>query len=221
MSRTNKSVPLGSGRVYMVEHNGTMLTAAQIVAACIDDNLLGETKGGATLAYTATKHSEKDDFGVLERVVLTEEDVKLKLGGLFSWAPGTLEKLIATARHETEGDYTVYKIGGIENDNGKSYVVIFKHIDKVLGDMYFAIVGTNDNGLELAFVPDATTKPAPEFTARPHDGQGTLLKYFETAPASAAATPAAGGSGSGSGSGGSGSGSGSGSGGSGSSGSGT
>ena len=170
MARTNRTVPLGSGRCFTSEFNGTMPTAAEIVAMCVDANLLGETKGGATISYTGTVHDEKDDFGRLERVVLTDEDVKLKLGGLFSWAPGTLEKLIATARHATEGDYTVYKIGGIEQSNGKKYVIVFEHIDKVEGNLYFAIVGTNTGTIDLAFMPDATTKPQPEFTAHPQDG---------------------------------------------------
>lgn len=185
MPRTNRTVPLGSGRCYMSEFNGTMPTAAEIKAMCIDANLLGETKGGATVSYTATTHAEKDDFGKLERDVLTEEDVKLKLGGLFSWAPGTLEKLIATARHATEDEITVYKIGGIEQSNGKKYVIVFKHIDKVEGNLYFAIVGTNTGAIDLAFMSDATTKIVPEFTAHPQDGEGTLLKFFEEAPAAA------------------------------------
>lgn len=183
MARNNKSVPLGSGRTYVAELTEEMsLLAADLVGLCKEENLLGETKNGATLSYTSSTHKEQDDHGVLMRIITTEEEAKLKLG-LFSWCNETLTKLVATGRMAMEGDYNVLKLGGLNNDNGKRYVVIFRQIDPQLGDLYVAIVGTNTAGLSLAFARDNTTKLEPEFTALPCDEEGTLIKMFEALPA--------------------------------------
>ena len=183
MARNKKSVPLGSGRCYVAElTEGMSLMAADLVALCTDENLLGETKNGATLTYTASVHKEQDDHGVLIREITTKEEAKLKLG-VFSWCLDTLNLLAATARKVKEGEYDVLKLGGLNNDNGTSYVVVFKHIDPKLGNLYVAIVGTNTAGLILAFARDNTTKLDPEFTALPCDDEGTLIKMFEALPA--------------------------------------
>lgn len=183
MNRTKKTVPLGSGRAYLSEFTGEKIpAAAELVALCTAENLIGETKSGATLTYTVNVHKEQDDHGVLVRTVLTDEEAKLKLG-VFSWNLETLEDLSATARTVADGDYTVLKLGGLNNDNGKSYVVVFKHIDPKEGDLYIALVGTNTAGLSLAFARDNTTKLEPEFTALPSDDEGTLVTMFEGLPA--------------------------------------
>ena len=187
MARTKKSVPLGSGRCYVAElTEGMSLMAADLVALCIDDNLLGETKNGATLTYSASTHKEQDDHGVLMRIITLDEEAKMRLG-VFSWCNETLTKLVSTGRMAKEGEYNVLKLGGLSNDNGKVYVVIFKVIDPKEGDLYVAIVGTNTAGLTLAFARDNTTKLEPEFTAQPCDNEGTLIKIFEALPAAAAA----------------------------------
>lgn len=192
MARNKKTVPLGSGRCYVAElTEGMTLQAAELVALCTDENLLGETKNGATLTYTANVHKEQDDHGVLIRVITTDEEAKLKLG-VFSWCLDTLTLLAATARKVKEGEYDVLKIGGLNHDDGKSYVVVFKHLDPKEGDLYIAIVGSNTAGLSLAFARDNTTKLEPEFTALPSDDEGTLIKMFEALPAAAAATTQAG-----------------------------
>lgn len=182
MARTNKTVPLGSGRCYVAESTtGTFPTAAELVALCIDDNLLGETVNGATVTYTAEKHEEKDDHGVLMRVDTIEETAKLGLG-LFSWCQETLTKLSSTGRIEEDGDYSVLKLGGLDNDDGKVYTIVFKHDDKKVGNLYVALIGTNTADISLAFAKDATTKLNPEFTAQPGDTAGTLLEMFEDLP---------------------------------------
>lgn len=182
MAKTNrdkKTVPLGSGRFYLSEFDGTtMPDAAALAALCTEDNLIGETKGGATLTYSFTEHKEQDDHGKLMRILMTEEEAKLK-GGIFSWCNATLTKLVRTGRLSTEGKYNVLKIGGLDNDNGKQYIVIFKHIDPKYPPLYVAIVGTNSAGLSLAFARDNTSKLEPEFTALPCDDEGSLIYILE------------------------------------------
>lgn len=182
MARTNKTVPLGSGRCYVAEFTAeSMPAAADLVALCKDENLLGETINGGTFSYSAEKHEEKDDHGVLMRIDTIEETAKLGLG-VFSWCNDTLTKLISTARVEADGQYQVLKIGGLDKDNGKLYTVIFKHDDKKNGNLYIALVGTNTADISLAFAKDSTTKLSPEFTAQPSDAEGTLAYMFEDLP---------------------------------------
>lgn len=177
-NRTKKTVPLGSGRFYISEYDGAVLTTEKIVAACAEDNQFGETKGGATLTYTATEHKEQDDHGVLTRVIVTEEEAKLK-GGIFSWMPEMLTKLVRTGRVSDEEKYRVVKIGGLNNDDGKQHIVVFKHIDPKYPPLYVAIVGTNSAGLQIAFARDSSSKLEPEFTAMPGDDEGTLIFIVE------------------------------------------
>lgn len=184
MERTKKSIALGSGFTYLTEFTGELPSVSELVAACTEENKLGETKGGATLTYTATTHEEKDDFGLVMRVITTEEEAKLKTG-LFTWAIGTLPKLVSTGRMSTDGEYNVLRIGGLDNDDGKRYVVIFRHVDKLYGDLYVIIVGTNTAGLSIAFARDSASKLEPEFTAIPQDDAGTLILIAEKKPSAA------------------------------------
>lgn len=177
----NKRVALGSGQCYVQEFDGTFPTAEELVAMCTPENHLGYTKNGATVSYSGTVHKEQDDHGHLVRIVTLDEEVKLRLG-VFNWTPETLTRLVATGRMVKQGKYNVLKIGGLNNDNGKSYVVVFKQIDPKEGDLYLALVGTNTAGLSLAFARDNATKLEPEFTAQPADDDGTLLVMFEDVP---------------------------------------
>ena len=177
-NRSKKTVPLGSGRFYISEFSGSMPDAVALVALCTAESQFGETKGGETLTYSATEHKEQDDHGVLMRIIITEEEAKLK-GGIFSWNPEMLTKLVRTGRMSTTGNYNVLKIGGLNNDDGKQYVVIFKHIDPKYPPLYVAIVGTNSAGLQIAFARDNTSKLEPEFTALPCDDEGSLIYVVE------------------------------------------
>jgi len=177
-NRTKKTVPLGSGLTYIVEAPATLPSIDDIVAYCTDENQYGETKSGATLTYSMTEHREQDDHGKLVRVITTDEDVKFKTG-VFSWCPGMLPKLIRTGRMTTEGKYNVLRIGGLNNDDGKQYLVIFKHIDPKYPPLYIILVGTNTAGLTLVFARDNTTKLEPEFTAEAMDDAGTRLMIVE------------------------------------------
>ena len=173
-ARTSKSVPIGSGYFHVLEYTGTLETLPTLIGKLTASTRFGTTSGGATLTYTGTTHEEKDDLGTVGRVITIEEEVKLK-GGIFSWEPGMLEKLCSTARVDnTDVTYNILRLGGLDNDNGKQYVIVFEHVDKQLGNLYIVIVGSNTNGLSLAFAKDNTTKLEPEFTATPQDDDGTL-----------------------------------------------
>ena len=59
--RDGKSITLGSGKLYLIPFTDAMPTTAEI---CVDDNLLGYIKSGASLEYTEETYEEKDDLGV-------------------------------------------------------------------------------------------------------------------------------------------------------------
>ena len=51
--------------------------------------------------------------------------------------------------------------------------------DKKDGDLYVVIVGRNTAGMTVTFATDAGSVIEPEFTAKPHDEDGTLVVVME------------------------------------------
>ena len=168
---------LGSGEIYIDEFSGTIPQDSALETAA---KRLGYIKGGATI-YKAI-----DDLGRVSKVITTDEQATLTCG-IMTWNAETLKKLIARGRLTTTaataqaaGKNTL-KIGG-GTDDGKKYVIRFVHTDAADGDLRVTIVGKNEAGLELAFAKDAETVVNPEFTALPHDNDGTLIQIDETIP---------------------------------------
>lgn len=174
MSAKEKIV-LGSGHTYIMAYTGEIPAIEEIEK---EENRLGHTSGGASLEYTPENYTATDDFGVVTKTIITKEEALLKLG-ICTWCGETLEKLTSTARVSTEGNKRIVKIGGIGNDNGKSYVILFAHKDKRDGNIYILLVGKNTAALTLAFAKDSETVINPEFKAEPQDDEGTLIKYIE------------------------------------------
>jgi hypothetical protein len=175
--RTTKNITLGSGKVYLIEYTGIMPETAEI---CTDANLLGYIKGGATLSYTETTYEEKDDLGYVRKIITTDEEAKMKLG-LITWNGTTLTKLADRAKtsEDAETGIRTTKIGGAGNAQGKAWVLCFHHEDKKDGDIWVMIAGRNTAGLSLAWATGAGTQIEPEFTAQPHDADGTLIEFIE------------------------------------------
>ena len=173
----NEKIVLGSGKIYCVEHTGTIPEDTVIET---EDNRLGYVQGGATLEYAPTFYEAKDDLGYVSKTILTEEEATLK-SGIMTFNGETLTKLCATGRvTETEGKRTVL-IGGAGNQDGKSYVIRFVHEDAVDGDIRVTIVGRNEAGFSLSFAKDKETVIDAEFKALAKiDTDGTLIKYEET-----------------------------------------
>lgn len=170
-----ESIVLGSGDIYIAEFAGT-IPADNVIET--DENNLGYVQGGASIEYKPTTYTAKDDFGRVQKTIVTEEEATLK-SGIVTWNGNTLAKLSSTARvTETTTKRTV-KIGGTGNDDGKNYVIRFVHKDAVDGDVRVTIVGKNEAGFSLAFAKDKETVVDAEFKAKPHDTDGTLIIYEE------------------------------------------
>lgn len=181
---TKEKVTLGSGKVYMTEYTGELPEQFADILEQVktEENHAGWIKGGASIEYKPTMTQEKDDLGHICKEILTEEEATFKTG-LFTWNGETLKKLSATAEITTEQkdgvSYRRLKVGGTGNDDGKQYVILFVHEDKVEGNCYLLIVGRNSAGFTITFAADSATVIDAEFTCKPHDERGTLLEYVE------------------------------------------
>lgn len=173
--RTKETITLGSGYLYIDKFTGEIPTNENLEK---DDCLAGYIKGGATLEYTPTPYTAKDDFGKVRKTIITDEEAKLK-SGIMTWNANTLKKLVATGRvTEANGKRTI-KIGGLSKDDKEKYVIRFVHKDEVDGDVRITIVGKNTAGFSLAFAKDAETVIDVEFEAMPSDADGTLIIFEE------------------------------------------
>lgn len=177
--RDNKVITLGSGKLYVAEYSGTIPEDSVIE---VDENLLGLIKGGANIAYTPEFATATDDLGLAKKQKILNEEVVLSTG-LITWNGNTLAKLSSTGRVVESNGIRTTKIGGLGNDNGKSYVLHFVHEDAADGDVRATIVGKNTSGFTLPFSTEETTVDA-EFNALPNDSEGTLLILKEEIPAS-------------------------------------
>ena len=171
---------LGSGHLYAMEFEGTI---PETSAICTEENRLGYISGGCVLEYKPTYYDAKDDLGFVMKSIITEEEAMLK-AGVMTLNGDTLTKLCETGRvSESDGVKTVL-IGGVNNKNGKKYVVCFHYSDPADGDIWLMIVGQNQAGFSMAFAKDKETVIDAEFKALPHiDEQGTLIKYIEKSKA--------------------------------------
>lgn len=179
---SNKIV-LGSGKLYIAEAaaaSGGGYTIPADTSLETDANLIGYIQGGATLEYTPSFYEAKDDLGYVSKKYLTEEECILK-SGVMTWNGETLAKLCSTAAISTDttSHTRTVKIGGIDNFDGKLYVIRFLHEDAVDGDIRLTIVGSNESGFEMAFAKDKETVINAEFKAAPNDTRGTLVIYNE------------------------------------------
>ena len=183
--RTGDPITLGSGKLYYEEFNDTTeITFEAVKALCVAEKRLALIKGGAALEYTEETYTEKDDLGLAAKTITTSEEVKLK-GGLLTWTGNTLGVLVDRSKVTEADGVRTTKIGGAGNAKGKYYVLVFHHEDKIDGDLYVVIVGRNTAGLTLTFAADAGSTVEPEFTAKPHDDDGTLVVIYEETGAAA------------------------------------
>lgn len=176
--RDKDTVTLGSGKIYLQTFSESMPTVDTL---CVESNLLGYIKGGASLEYTQETYEEKDDLGYVSKIITTNEEAVLKCG-LLTWNGATLKKLLDRCSSTEASGKRTTKIGGAGNAQGGYYAICFHHEDKTDGDLWILIKGRNTAGATLTFAPDAGTTVEPEFKALPHDSDGTLVELIEEIP---------------------------------------
>ena len=176
--RDKDTVTLGAGKIYLQTFSESMPT---VDALCVESNLLGYIKGGASLEYTQETYEEKDDLGYVSKIITTNEEAVLKCG-LLTWNGTTLKKLLDRCSSTEASGKRTTKIGGAGNAQGGYYAICFHHEDKTDGDLWILIKGRNAAGATLTFATDAGTTVEPEFKALPHDSDGTLVELIEEIP---------------------------------------
>lgn len=187
MAKRDKDViTLGGGKIYVTVFSETLPGTADL---CKPENLLGYIKGGASLTYTEETYEEKDDLGLVSKIITTNEEATLKCG-LITWNGATLQKLIDRCDVKEKDGIRTTKIGGVGNAQGGYYAICFHHEDETDGDLWVTIKGRNTAGATLTFAKDAGTTVEPEFKALPHDSAGTLVELAEEIPTT---TPTGGG----------------------------
>jgi hypothetical protein len=177
-------IVLGSGKLYVDAISATNGVYSIPEDASIETSakLLGYIQGGATLEYTPTYYTVKDDLGYVSRRYLTEENVVFR-SGILTWNADVLENLCSTASVTTAGQKKTVKIGGIDNYDNQMYLIRFVHEDAVEGNIRITVVGNNTAGFELQFQPDAETVLNAEFECIPGVGSaGVLVVYTEDIP---------------------------------------
>lgn len=177
--RDKNTITLGSGKIYATAFSATMPTVDTL---CVDANLLGYIKGGAALEYTEETYEERDDLGIVSKIITTSEQALLKCG-LITWNGDTLKKLVDRCQVTEASGKRTTKIGGAGNAQGGYYAVCFKHEDPTDGNIWVLIKGRNTAGFTLTFGTEAGTLIEPEFKAMPHDDKGTLIEFIEETPA--------------------------------------
>lgn len=173
--RDKDTITLGSGKIYLQAFSDTMPTVDTL---CVDANLLGYIKGGASLEYTQETYEEKDDLGYVSKIITTSEEAILKCG-LLTWNGKTLQSLIDRCGSTEASGKRTTKIGGQGNAQGGYYAICFMHEDNIDGNLYILIKGRNTAGATLTFASDSGTVIEPEFKALPHDDAGTLVELIE------------------------------------------
>lgn len=177
---TNERIVLGSGHLYIDDFTGEVPDLATVET---EEKRLGYIQGGASLEYKPTYYEAKDDLGKVVKVIMTDEEAIMK-SGVLTWNGNTLTKICDTARVDdtTKPGKRIVKIGGVGNQKGKKYIILFVHKDEADGDIRVMVVGNNQAGFSFAFAKDKETVVDVEFKAQPMDGEGTLIYYEEDLP---------------------------------------
>lgn len=176
MAVTNR-ITLGSGDLYCVDYSGSI---PEIDTICAEDNLFARIQGGATLTYTPTWYTAKDDSGKATKTIITDEVATLSTG-ICTFNANVINKLVdtGTVSEDAVEKRRTIKIGGVGNAHRKSYVFCFHHTDEQDGDIWVLIVGQNQGEFSLSFVKDAESVISAEIQALPQDDNGTLIQYVE------------------------------------------
>lgn len=184
---TKDDVVLGSGDLFILDSADSTMASLTIGskefydALEVEENQIGHVQGGASLEYTSEWKKVQDDYKVTVKQFLTNEEVKFK-GGILAWNGDVLTTLCATGRkipQDADG-ITLYKFGGTQNANGKSYFIHFKHTRDDGKIIRVTIIGVCENGFTLAFDPEHETVLDPEFSAQGNTAdKGTLVYYSE------------------------------------------
>lgn len=182
----SEQIILGSGDTYICAFTGEIPEDATIET---DANRAGNTKSGATIEYSTTSKTVKDDKGRVTKTIITEETVKFKTG-MITWCKQYIQALIATARVDeaTKTGHRIFKIGGLSNQDKTKYLFRFVHTRQDGRKLRCTVTGKNTGSISLAFNPEDASTIDAEITSEALDNEGTLVIFDDELPAASVTT---------------------------------
>lgn len=168
-----EDIAIGSGYMYIKEYEkGSAVPKISEIA--IEDNRKGYLSGGASIYYTPTIDTYKDDMEEITRKILSGEDIGIK-GSIGTFMPDTFGIMAPNSEITTDNadkSSNIY-IGGIKNFKDKYYAVVFAAAD---GSMSAMIIGQLEGGFTLERKKDSMTVCDLDFKATEKlDGKGHKL----------------------------------------------
>ena len=172
-------IALGSVDIYMTEFTGTAISdipADSVIE--VEANHIGRTKDGGEVTYNTTFYSVKSDDGKAARSELTDDNASISFG-LITWNGDTICKIVPTASATVTDGKRRTLIGGVANNDSKTYLIRAVHKDKVKGDVRYTMIGKNVNGFAASYKPGQETTITPNISAEPFD-DGRLIIMDES-----------------------------------------
>lgn len=192
----------GSGKMYCILFDQNTFPAvdmskeqvdlsalkAFLAANVKDENIIGYLKGGAKVTVNTEKLEDKSDLGEMKIDLIKDETSTFEFA-LFNANTETIAKLYPTAANKksAEGD-SITAVGGLDNMDEKSYVLIFR---KQNSNLFAIMVGKNTSGFENAWTPDSVSPLNCSYQGQPFDSSGRFyyLVEFKDDPTSTTSNP--------------------------------
>ena len=133
--KQTEDIAIGSGYMYIKEYEkGSAIPKISEIA--IEENRKGYLSGGASIYYTPTIDTYKDDMEEITRKILSGEDIGIK-GSIGTFMPDTFGIMAPNSEistDSTDSSSNIY-IGGIKNFKDKYYAVVFAAADESMSAM--------------------------------------------------------------------------------------
>lgn len=150
----NKSIQLGSGRLYLIKRTDAHKTIPALKALCVDENNVALIKGGCQIEYNIDTKEIYDDLRVVTHQFIVGEHAKLTTG-VITFDARVLEALLNNETTEEDGSILVGSQGLSTMDE---YVVIFESVpntDNVI--RRFGFIGVSTAGLKMDYAAEDAT----------------------------------------------------------------
>ena len=133
--KQTEDIAIGSGYMYIKEYEkGSAIPKISEIA--IEEKRKGYLSGGASIYYTPTIDTYKDDMEEITRKILSGEDIGIK-GSIGTFMPDTFGIMAPNSEistDSTDSSSNIY-IGGIKNFKDKYYAVVFAAADESMSAM--------------------------------------------------------------------------------------
>lgn len=183
-----EKVVMGAGKWYVASWEGG---AIDFDTLCVEDNLMGYTKGGATVTFTPETYTIEDDIGMIRKTFQTKATSEMKTG-LLTFTVKSLAALMSVgAVTEKEATTSANGLVTLKLSGGKTalkrYAVAFVYEDdETKLKTFVGMVATNIAPLTLAFAKDSETVVDMTFSGESNGVDSTILTIAEETAKTAA-----------------------------------